>query len=1153
MAYLPVDNENIIEDINIRKEFHVLSKEHVYTPDDNILPYFMIRDKLINGRFLRLRSYQLFVRNFINPNTPYTRLMVKHDMGTGKTMSGIAISMKFISFFKNKLPLERQCFVYIIGFSRIQFERDLLRFPEFGFITRTEIVYMATLRKYALIGTDIEKNTYKDFQSKMRRRLGNCQGYGYFKFIGFRELANRVFVSNMDVTKMSDADISLSIKNGSLAIDMEYISKFKNCLLVCDEIHNVYNTTEKNNWGSAIQIILNHFGPEIRAVFLSGTILKNSPIEIVNVLNLISGTKDKTFVNGDFFTSAGELLPGSLESISKASTGRVSFLVDVNPTRYPSSSYEGTKLGQAKYLLFIRTEMSPLQYKTYLSIQDDKASLHENSYVFDMVFPSPTDKIGLYKSSQLKILQNASSEWKIKNGINVNINNNVIGSILQAKNIVKYSSKYPKMLEILTEARVDGRCKTFIYHKFVQMTGVNLIGEILSANGYLSLNASITDNTQCALCNNISGNHEKEKHNFTAARYIIINGSMNKRTITDQLEMFNNIENVNGDKIMIIVGSSIMREAYDLIAIRNEIIVSRPDNIPSLLQITARGIRSGSHQNLPGEKQNVKIYILTSSLPDGALSYEEDKYIKKINDYIVIQKIERSLHINALDNLVNRGIIEKSLVNDSVGNLYFEPGLKIKDNLRPEDLNYSTFNVYYKDNEVTDLIYVIKRHFMEHSPVWKEEDLWISVRSPPFNFEYDPSLFSRNSFNIAMNRLVWDGDKFQYNDLPNLLDVLHDDSDKRIVINGKINGIVHIGHYYISFPINCKTNSPEKYIDSIFRIKNDNKKFEININEYTKSSLSFNRYNSLKFTFMQTYKSKSISEMTDVLCVHGPDFHIMLIEEIISYIFDIWTDSSKLQSKEYNEFYFQMLYFYDTMGFIVWMNTVKDYIHETYEEFDNIILVNDDIINESTIIPKKYDLNNRRQLLGLIGSIERSNCSWCPNTISIRYNNSLEKSKQRFLEKQIKNIIITDDMVPVGHFMGDIPRFYHPNRGWYSTPEYSHSEKDWVENDIIIGFDIRSEGGMYIRFKLRNPKHKVKHQTDARLTERGIICSSNNKSYLLNLCKKLKIKNIDKMYNITTLCNEIRTIIIYNELYERAKGSNIKWYYNQFEEGALSI
>jgi len=1150
MSYLPVDDENILKDINLRKEFKILANEHSYTPDDNILPFFMISKELSNGRFLRLRSYQLFVSNFMNPDTPYTRLMIKHDMGTGKTISGLSIAMRFISYFKKIPQTEKQCYVYIIGFTRSQFERDLLRFPGFGFVTELELQHLSSLRKYSQIGSEIEKNIYKEYLSKIRKRVGNGKGNGFFKFIGFRELSNRIFVSNKDVSKMSNVDVMNAIKNGDILIDLEYVSKFKNCLLMFDEIHNVYNTTENNNWGSAIQIILNHFGKDIRAVFLSGTILKNSPTEITNVLNLIAGSKDKTYNNEDFFTTSGELLPSALNDIAKASYGKISFLVDINPQRYPSSSYVGEKLENSKYISFVRTAMPELQFNTYMSIIDDKTSLHEHSYVFDMVFPPLTGKIGLYKSSQLKILQNASDKWKSDNGINIDRDNVIKGNILHADNLIKFSSKYPKMLDILTEARTENRCKTFIYHKFVQMTGVMLIGEILSSNGYISLNSSVSNNTQCALCKYTFETHPADTHPFTAARYIVITGSMNKNTITDLLDSFNNIDNINGDNIMIIVGSRIMRESYDLIGVRNEIILSRPDNIPSLLQITARAIRSGSHQNLPGDKQNVKIYILTSMAPNGDLSYEEKKYIQKIKDYVVIQNIERSLHTNALDNLINRGIIEKSLVKDAIGNLYYEPGIKIDENIKPADLNLSSFNVYYRENEVSDMIYIIKRHFMEHSPVWNEEDLWKSVRNPPFSFGYDTSMFSKESFDIAMVRLVWEKDKLHYTNVPYLMEVLYDSSDKRIIINNKINGIIHIGSYYICFPINQITNTPEKYIDSIFRNKNNKKNFDIDINIYTKTSLSINRYITLKTNFITAYKDKPIIQMSDVICINGLDFHIMLVEEVISYVFDFWTDVKKMPSNEYNDFYFQMLYFYDIMGFIIWIDDAKDYIHDLYDDYKDIILQDKASYKNLNIPDKSHNKVDRRRLTSLVRAIERSGCSWCPNATQSRYNKSLLKSKQKSNEKGAKINNTTSDMVPIGHNISDIPRFYHPKKGWFSTPEYMEDNKEWVENPIIIGFDTRSEGGTHIRFKLRNPKQKIQHHADARLIERGIICTSRSRPYLLSLCKKLNIKKTNDKANISSICNEIRAAIIYNELQERSKGSNIKWYYNQFEKSS---
>ena len=1157
MSYIDVDDDNIIEDLSMRKEFLSLMTSHKYEPEENIIPYFMLKHEMSKGKYLRLRSYQMFTRNFINPHTPYSRLLVKHGMGTGKTASAISIAMEFIKYFKLNLKQDRPNFVYVIGFTRAQFERDLFGFTEFGFITKSEQDQYAKLRQYAQLGAESDIASYKEFQCKLRRRLGNMKGNGYFRFVGYRELANRVFISNTSITNMNEADIYKGIKDGSLVIDVEYVSRFANSLIICDEVHNIYNSLAKNNWGVAIQIILNTHNDAVRAVFLSGTVLKNSQTEIVDVLNLLIGTSEKSYTKSDFFDSENELLPDALDRISILTRGRVSFLVDTNPSRYPSHSYVGESIKGAKYIKFVRCKMPKLQNDTYIKEQNNKMSLHEHSYIFDMVFPNPLDEsVGLFKSSQLRMIETASSAWRNKHKVLVIKKTRTIGgSILSYDKIKQYSSKFPKMLSIIFDIMESGGGKVFIYHKFVHMTGVHMIGNILSANGIIAINEPTGSETRCALCKLKKNEHkENDIHKFTPARFVIIHGEIDKRTIVRYLDMFNDKDNTDGGKIMIIIGSRVMREAYDLAAVRHVFVMSRPDNIPSMLQISARTIRAGSHKLLPPDKHNVKIYIFTSSTTDGKLTYEEDRYIQKINDYIIIQRIERAIHVNAVDSIINRAVIEPALVNDDIGHLYFDQNIKVKDHLRLEDMNLSTFNIYYKEYEVVDIIYIIKRLFMEFSKVWSFDDMWKAVQAPPFDIEYNTSVFDRENFLIALERLVWVDDYFF--DIEdgnvNILDILFDASDKRIIINGENVGvIVQMGEYYIVFPINSITKKPDIYIDSPFRISESDHARIIDISKYTKSALSQNRFADLKISFINLYKSKTISEMTDAICVHGPDFHIMLIEEIISYIFDLWTNPKTVASSEYNTFYFQMIYYYDVMGLVVWMNSARSVIKEIYGDFSNLIKVNKQSSGE-VLIPKGYSEKNRGDLIHIARSIERSGCSWCPNTTKTRYDLAISKSKLRFAKMKTSNIDATDDMIPIGHFIDDIPRFYHPSRGWFSSPEYTQATSEWKENNIIVGFDVRSSGGLHIRFRLRNPRHKIKHQKDARLAERGIICTSRSKPFLHDLMKKLNIKETYKA-NITVMCGEIRARLMYLELVERAKGSNIKWFYNHYEPGGAEL
>ena len=88
-----------------------------------------------------LHAHQKFVRNLVNPDTPYKRLLLKHSTGTGKTIAALSIAMKFIKEYKIKYNLSEEAvpqtpLVFIIGFSKTIFQKELLRRPEFGFVTK---------------------------------------------------------------------------------------------------------------------------------------------------------------------------------------------------------------------------------------------------------------------------------------------------------------------------------------------------------------------------------------------------------------------------------------------------------------------------------------------------------------------------------------------------------------------------------------------------------------------------------------------------------------------------------------------------------------------------------------------------------------------------------------------------------------------------------------------------------------------------------------------------------------------------------------------------------------------------------------------------------------------------------------------------------
>ena len=138
-------------------------------------------------------------------------------------------------------------------------------------------------------------------------------------------------------------------------------------------------------------------------------------------------------------------------------------------------------------------------------------------------------------------------------------------------------------------------------------------------------------------------------------------------------------------------------------------------------------------------------------------------------------------------------------------------------------------------------------------------------------------------------------------------------------------------------------------------------------------------------------------------------------------------------------------------------------------------------------------------------------------------------------------------LLPIGHYISKFPRIYHPERGWNEDPTYIQHDQEYIENDIIVGYDEKSRTGVHVRFKIRNPIHNIKKHKDTRLIEKGTVCRSKSKTYLRNVSKKLDIILPEK-FNVEELCVLMRSKLIRLELKERIKKSKVKYFYFHYEQ-----
>jgi len=1268
MSY-PNDVQNVknLQNVLARKEFSQLKLNKSYLVD-NVANENVLEEEIRDGGNLRILSQQHFVRNWLSPNTPFLRLLMKHSTGTGKTIGSLGIAMEFMKHYRQMAVFsDTTPSIFIIGFSKHVFTKEILRHPEFGFISHEEMQEYQKLKKLANIGTQTDKDVLSEFESRIRKRLSNKQIGGFFKFYGYKEFFNRLFIfseNTLDKSKMTEDEIVEGLKDGWITLNFDLIKSLANSLVICDEIHNVYNSVEINNYGIALQMILDLYDSAdvvmektipidddilhilknsyIKFVAMSATPINNSSTELIDLLNLLIPLSHlpgrKKLTKEQFFIDTRQLRSGALEEIKNLVRGYVSFFRDDNPKYYPTHIMEGKSIplppkiqrSDAKergkksfspvytkipYLNFIRCKMSPLHWKTYKEVYTGTLPPDGQSLI-DMVLPNPEGKIGLFRTKEIvHTLKTVSRKWKEKNKIDIvrqSIGSTdadiITGEFMNIKEIGKYSAKYAQLMKDALENIYDDGGKVLVIHQNVKMSGVLFIQEMFRRNGILDEFSNPVDNTICVRCGKTMGKHSTkggffevdtedapvgsaEAHDFTPTRSIILYGDVDKHVLDTSLEKFNNADNLMGYRYKFCIGSKIIREAYDFKAIQHEWIVSSPNNISGLEQLYGRAIRNGSHMLLPPERQTVHSRIYVSSVPDGSdLSYEEKRYYEKLKDYIVIQQINKIFNENAIDSIIHRNIIFPptseltSKSEPSLGMLYFPPNVDEK-SFHVE--NATTTEIFHSDNEIQQILFIIKRLFIEQSPAWKYDDLWNMVQQPPFEVYVNPSTFSEENFVIALESLVYSLETHVDVYTPDTLEMssrdidrLFDNLDKRIIKNGVECQIIYKNGYYILFPndniFNNKSYISEEYkkdlsrmkktthlglpitetvgypeidLDGWFRYSDRIEKTVFNISKYLKTSNV--SYNNMKYKFFNRFKNTPVYKLPVTVEVYGLDFHSHLIEDAVSYVFSVLTHPS-FEHSEFHDFYFKMLYFYDKLDMILF----ADHMEDKYKDYITKSKLKVPVVGKNN----KYEFvkeDNKYNAFLMSSLIKASGSS--PEFNIDRLNAMIDNSREDPKSKKVISKVFAN-MLPVGHFLGKgqsvgavIPRIYNPDGTWSMATDYIQLDTaKSTENDIIVGYYEKNPTGIDVKFKLRPPVHKIVKHDDSRMIERGSVCATRKKEELFEIAKSLSI-TLDTM-SIKDVCDLIKFELMYREIRSRRKaqhdksGKRIRWFYLHFEQ-----
>ena len=555
-------------------------------------------------------KHQKIITRFMNSKTPYNELLLFNEMGTGKTCTAVSVIESFRKNFKDDM------WKNINGAVICAKGSSLLK----NFVN--ELVFSCTDGRYIPDNYDNLTSYEKSF--RIKKKISD-----FYETHTFETLAR-------ELSKMTDSNI---------------IRRFSNKIFVVDEVHNIrehsnledvhsvdnfkitHTSSHLNVYGQFHRLF--HLIKESKILLLSGTVMKDDPIEFSSVMNLILPL-DKQLPSGKNFIKYFFDSPDGHAKLSVAIRGRISYLKamisSVKKVFIENPSFVSPVGGLQHFEIYaqmahrFQNEACLRAYKedtinTNIFINSRQASLFVfpngsygmegfNTYVINK------NTKGLVKSRENK------QTYQLKRELITAIDGNV-------DNLYKYSCKYAHTIKTLLE---NPKSKSFVYCEFVNGGGCILFSKILQLFGYKEAKGD-----------------EYTKHQRFA---IITNQTTTPTKIQKLVERFNDIDNVDGEYISVIIGSKVISEGFTFTNIKQEFIFTPHWNYSETSQVIARGWRLGSHNDLlkRGDLDiQVSIYQYATITTDIEAAIDLTMYKISENKDVYMKHIERVVKTSAFD------------------------------------------------------------------------------------------------------------------------------------------------------------------------------------------------------------------------------------------------------------------------------------------------------------------------------------------------------------------------------------------------------------------------------------------------------------------------------------------------------------------------
>jgi hypothetical protein len=363
MFYPEITDEDFNEKIYMKKEFRDTEIKEKKKWDDEYIP----------KREFILEPHQIFLKNYISPDTPYNGILIFHATGVGKTCTAISIAEGFKKTLKN---INKK--ILIISNLEKNFLKELYNPIKERHKKNPEDIVQCTGKAYDLG----EESLYLTQQQKEKELLKLKKSY--YQFFGYGKFANYI-IENTGGWKGTEKDINEKVK--------KFISKeFDDRVIIIDEIQNI-KTDRKEELSRSIQPILESiikYGKNIKLILMSATPMFDRPDEIIFYINLLlqNDGREKIDRSEIFNSKDGTFKPNADKKLREIFKGYVSYIRGEKPFIFPFRIYpkesnipnieyymDGRKIEnnkKIKYTKLILCKMKNIQSNTYAHFFDKK-------------------------------------------------------------------------------------------------------------------------------------------------------------------------------------------------------------------------------------------------------------------------------------------------------------------------------------------------------------------------------------------------------------------------------------------------------------------------------------------------------------------------------------------------------------------------------------------------------------------------------------------------------------------------------------------------------------------------------------------------------------------------------------------------------------